>query len=270
MRIHVVSDIHGNMEALARAGEGADLLIVLGDLLDYVDYHDPAGGILGTIFGADRVAPFVAFRTSGQFGRLHEYNQQLWSTVADPHQAIAEIVAARYEQAVAVLGENTLLTLGNVDVAGVWEQVAPPRLRCLDGETVQVDGLTVGFVAGGSTRPGTSFIRSDSPWKPYVRSAADYTAAVERVGPVDILCSHIPPKLLGLRYDTVPARLEMYGPGLIETIDRHQPALALSGHVHQPLSQRVRRGRTECVNVGHFQRRESAYAFDTDRLQRAG
>jgi len=270
VRIHVVSDIHGNMEALARAGDGADLLLVLGDLLDYVDYHDPAGGILGAVFGADLVAPFVALRTAGEFGRLHEYNQRLWDTVADPHHAIAEIVAQRYEQAVSVLGENTLLTLGNVDVEGIWAHVAPDRLRCLDGESVQVDGLTFGFVAGGSTRPGTSFTRSDSPWKPYVRAAADYQAAVERMGAVDVLCSHIPPKLVGLRYDTVPARLEMYGPGLLESIDRHQPLLALSGHVHQPLSARQRRGRTECVNVGHFQRQETAFVFDTDRLRSAG
>ena len=31
-----------------------------------------------------------------------------------------------------------------------------------------------------------------------------------------------------------------------------QPRYALFGHVHQPLARRVRIGRTECVNVGHF------------------
>jgi len=31
-----------------------------------------------------------------------------------------------------------------------------------------------------------------------------------------------------------------------------QPELVLFGHVHNPLSQRARIGRTECVNVGHF------------------
>jgi len=30
--------------------------------------------------------------------------------------------------------------------------------------------------------------------------------------------------------------------------------LAVFGHVHQPISRRTRRGRTECINVGHFQR----------------
>ncbi len=36
MRVHVVSDVHGNADALARAGDGADVLLVLGDLVDFV------------------------------------------------------------------------------------------------------------------------------------------------------------------------------------------------------------------------------------------
>jgi len=35
-------------------------------------------------------------------------------------------------------------------------------------------------------------------------------------------------------------------------IRRTQPRYAFFGHVHNPLVQRVRVGRTECVNVGHF------------------
>jgi Icc-related predicted phosphoesterase len=31
-----------------------------------------------------------------------------------------------------------------------------------------------------------------------------------------------------------------------------QPRYALFGHVHQPLVSRIRLGRTECINVGHF------------------
>ena len=60
MRVHVVSDVHGNAEALARAGDGADALVVLGDLVDFVDYHDPAGGILGRVFGPEVSARFAA------------------------------------------------------------------------------------------------------------------------------------------------------------------------------------------------------------------
>jgi predicted phosphodiesterase len=33
MRVHVVSDVHGNAGALRRTGAGADAVICLGDLL---------------------------------------------------------------------------------------------------------------------------------------------------------------------------------------------------------------------------------------------
>jgi Icc-related predicted phosphoesterase len=39
---------------------------------------------------------------------------------------------------------------------------------------------------------------------------------------------------------------------LAEYIRDVQPRYSVFGHVHQPLAQRVRIGRTECVNVGHF------------------
>ena len=51
MLVHVVSDVHGNAADLARAADGAEALVVLGDLLDFVDYDDPAQGILAEILG---------------------------------------------------------------------------------------------------------------------------------------------------------------------------------------------------------------------------
>jgi Icc-related predicted phosphoesterase len=257
--ISVVADVHGNYDGLARAAEAADLLLVLGDLLDYVDYHDPAGGILGAVFGEDLVRPFVRMRTQGDFAGLHRYNIELWSRIADPAQAIHDIVVDRYATVVELLPDNALVMLGNVDVAAAWAEVAPPHLQALDSETRIIDGAVLGFVGGGSTRPGAVVRANASPWKPFVRSAADYQAALATLPAVDVLCTHIPPKLTTLRYDTVPARLEMYGPGLLEYIDTHQPRYALSGHVHQPIGARLRRGRTECVNVGHFQRSARPY-----------
>jgi predicted phosphodiesterase len=45
MRVHVVSDVHGNSEALARSGEGADALLCLGDLILFLDYADHSRGM---------------------------------------------------------------------------------------------------------------------------------------------------------------------------------------------------------------------------------
>jgi Icc-related predicted phosphoesterase len=262
VRISVVADVHGNIADLARAGDDADLLLVLGDLLDYVDYHDPTGGILGRVFGAAAVEPFIRLRTRGDFAGLHAYNVKLWAEIGDPADTISGIVRDRYAEIVDILPPHTLVMLGNVDVLEDWRSVAPPHLQPLDGQTREIGGRRFGFVGGGSTRPGVALRRGGSPWQPYVRSADDYLSSVEALGPVDVLCTHIPPNLPLLRYDRIPARLEMYGPGLLEYIDTHQPELALSGHVHQPIAGRQRRGHTECVNVGHFQRVGQPYRIE--------
>jgi Icc-related predicted phosphoesterase len=75
---------------------------------------------------------------------------------------------------------------------------------------------------------------------------------VAAIGPVDVLCAHIPPDLPELLFDTVAERMEVGSTALLDAIKVTQPRYALFGHVHQPLVSRVRIGRTECVNVGHF------------------
>ena len=79
-----------------------------------------------------------------------------------------------------------------------------------------------------------------------------YAAKVAAVGAVDVLCAHIPPAVPELLYDTVARRMERGSEALLGQIRRTQPRYVLFGHVHQPLARRVRIGRTECINVGHF------------------
>jgi Icc-related predicted phosphoesterase len=262
VRVSFVSDVHGNIDGLARVAEKAEQLVVLGDLLDYVDYHDHGNGILGQVFGVDKVRHFASLRATGAFGALHDYNRELWDSIDDPAGVLADVVAARYREVVAAVGPDALLILGNVDVAAAWEEAVGAELPNRDGQVVEVAGRRFGFVAGGSSRPGVQWRPSEQVWRPLVRPAAEYEAVIAALGPVDVLCSHIPPNLAMLRYDRFPGRLEMYGPGLLEFIDQHSPQFALFGHVHQPLAQRTRRGRTECINVGHFQRNPSAFEID--------
>ena len=265
MRVSFVSDVHGNTEGLARVAEKAEQLVVLGDLLDYVDYHEPDRGILGEVFGEDRVRHFAQLRQAGQFAELHAYNLSLWAGLPDARGVLTEVVESRYRGVLAAVGPQALLILGNVDVAAAWNEVAGGVLPCRDGEVVEVGGHRFGFVAGGAMRPGRRPDHSaEAVWRPYMRTADEYHNAVEKVGAVDVLCSHVPPHLPALRYDVITGRLEMSGPGLLQAIDTHQPQLAVFGHVHQPLARRQRRGHTECVNVGHFQRFPVAFEVDLD------
>lgn len=273
----MVADVHGNYEALSRVSDSADRVVVLGDLLDYIDYHNPHRGIIGEMFGSDNAGKFATLRMRGAFAELREFNRGLWKSIDDPVETLSGIVRERYRRVLASVPEDTVVTLGNVDVAAEWAAVTGEAMPYRDGEVVDIDGLDFAFVAGGVYRHAPVPVETPvgpagaqkHPWQPLMRSRAEFSAIVGELPPADVLCSHIPPDIALMRYDTVPGRIEMAGPGLVEYIDAVRPVLALSGHVHQPIVSRTRRGMTECVNVGHFQRLERSFVIDTEQLHEA-
>lgn len=262
MRVHVVSDVHGNAEALARAGDGADALVVLGDLIDFVDYRNPAGGILGRVLGAEASAEFGRLRSVGAPGELMAFARAAWSRFADPGAVIAEAVREQYDVLFAALPAPTVptyLIAGNVDMPELWTEYARPGLCLAEGRVLTIGGLRFGFVGGAPLRAG--FVRRRGPWQPYLREAAEFATAALALERVDVLCSHVPPSVPELAYDVLSRSPEAAGPALLEVIRRDRPRAALFGHVHQPLSARRRIGRTECVNVGHFRRTGTPYVL---------
>ncbi|GAA1364670.1 metallophosphoesterase family protein [Streptomyces beijiangensis] len=242
MRVHVVSDVHGNTEGLARAGEGADALICLGDLVLFLDYADHSRGIFPELFGVENADRIVELRTARRFDEARELGRSLWAGV-DRDSAIEAAVRKQYAEMFAALPTPTYATYGNVDIPSLWPQYAGPGTTVLDGERVEIGGRVFGFVGGGLRTPMRT---------PFEISDEEYAAKIEAIGEVDVLCSHIPPEIPELVYDTVARRFERGSRALLDAIRRTKPRYALFGHVHQPLAQRVRVGRTECVNVGHF------------------
>ncbi|MEV0095732.1 metallophosphoesterase [Streptomyces sp. NPDC050738] len=242
MRVHVVSDVHGNTEGLARAGDGADALICLGDLVLFLDYADHSRGIFPELFGVENADRIVELRTARRFEEARELGRSLWSGI-DRDSAIEGAVRKQYAEMFAALPTPTYATYGNVDIPTLWPQYAGPGTTVLDGERVEIGGRVFGFVGGGLRTPMRT---------PFEISDEEYAAKIEAIGEVDVLCSHIPPEVPELVYDTVARRFERGSKALLEAIRRTKPRYALFGHVHQPLAQRVRIGRTECVNVGHF------------------
>ncbi|MDT7610306.1 MAG: hypothetical protein QOG96_4809 [Pseudonocardiales bacterium] len=251
MRVHVVADVHGNSDALARAGEGADALIVLGDLIDFVNYDDHRAGILGHIFGAEVVGRFAKLRADGRPGELGRYADSLWAGLADPRDTLENAVREQYGKLFPAMAAPCYLTPGNVDLPHLWPEFLGDGQRMLDGEVVELGGLRFGFV-GGLPLPVGMSPSTDGAWRPYVRLGSEYDAACAALTSVDVLCSHVPPRVPELAYDVVTRRAEVASAALLEVIERDAPRAALFGHVHQPMAARARWRRTECVNVGHF------------------
>ncbi|HEV7935983.1 MAG TPA: metallophosphoesterase [Actinomadura sp.] len=253
MRIHVVSDVHGRVEALARAADGADALVCLGDLILFIDYADHSQGIFAELFGRRNADRFITLRTQKRFEEARLFSERMWNSLeggARPH--IERAVRRQYARLFEAMPAPTYLTYGNVDVPRLWKDYVREGHRVLDGEVVELGGLRFGFVGGGlRTRYRTPNEIDDEV----------YAAKVAAVGEVDVLCCHIPPAVPDLLYDTVARRFERGSEAVLDLIHRTQPRYVLFGHVHQPLARRVRIGRTECVNVGHFRASGTPYVL---------
>jgi Icc-related predicted phosphoesterase len=252
MRVHVVSDVHGAADALARAGDGADALVCLGDLVLFLDYADHSRGIFPDLFGTESADRMVELRTARRFAEARALDRELWAGI-DRRDAIETAVRKQYTELFAAFPTPTYATYGNVDVPALWAEYAGPGTTVLDGGTAEIGGRVFGFVGGGlRTQMRT----------PYEVDDQAYAEKVAALGPVDVLCSHIPPAIPELCYDTKARRFERGSEALLEAIRAVQPKYSLFGHVHQPLVARTRIGRTECVNVGHFNHTRTPWALE--------
>jgi Icc-related predicted phosphoesterase len=258
MRINVASDVHGATLDIARAADGCDVFVCLGDLILFMDYGDPSRGIFADLFGETYARAYIEARTANDFDRAHELSTQAWRGLgvtdsADRWHVLEGLVRAQYEELFDAMPSPALLTYGNVDIPSLWPEYLRPGHEVVDGGTRVVDGLTWGFVGGGLTSPMRT---------PYEISPEDFADKVAALGPVDVLFSHIPPALPELTYDIEARRFEKGSYALLEYVREAQPRYHLFGHVHQPLVARTRIGRTECVNVGHFRGRRKPFAID--------
>lgn len=261
MRLHVVSDVHGNDRALATAADGADGLVVLGDLLEFVDYRNPELGIMGRLLGPGTTAAFTRLRGTGERSAMVELLEDAWSRFEDPGALVREVVAEHYAETFTVLEKLDVPVWaipGNVDMPAMWP--GDSAVSFVDGTVEVLDGLRFGFVGGVPLPPGMP-VRDSGPWRPHFLTDEVFDAAVSALGPVDVLCSHAPPAVPDLAYDVVARRREGAGTALRARIEGDRPSHALFGHVHQPLAPRRRVGDTECVNVGHFRMTEQPYVL---------
>ncbi|HEX2236562.1 MAG TPA: metallophosphoesterase [Actinomycetota bacterium] len=243
--IHVVSDLHGAPDALRKAVPEGAVLLLLGDLVNFIDYTSMSG-ILTEVFPLDAVENVVALRTQGRIEEARAVIRRR-SEGREPEirAAIEARVRLQYEQVFAALPEPTYLIQGNVDNPALLAEVAAqhPHVRLPDGEVVDIEGERFGFVGGALPTP--LHVAGEI-------SDEEMAAKVGGLGDADVLCSHIPPAVPELCYDTLARRAEAGSVDLLRYIEDVQPRRAYFGHVHQPLVSALHIGATLCVNVGYF------------------
>jgi Icc-related predicted phosphoesterase len=257
MAIYVVSDLHGAADDLRKAvPEGATLLL-LGDLINFLDYITMSG-ILTEVFSVEAVAEVVNLRTAGH---VQEAQRVMRERAAGREEEIRSEIGKRvieqYESVFAVLPDPTYLIYGNVDNPPLATNYAgqTPGVKLPDGTVVEIEGERFGFIGGALPTP--------------LHVAGEITeeemaAKVLGLGDCDVLCSHIPPAIPELCYDTLAGKSEQGSVDLLRYIEDVQPKRAYFGHVHQPLMSSVYVGNTLCINVGYFRGTKRAWPHQCD------
>lgn len=239
--MEIVSDVHGEfgpLPSIARRGQ----LLVLGDLVNLIDYRT-LEGIVPEVVGSELVSQIASLRAEGR----EEAASELWSAWAaktdiDVRSEVASRMRASYEEMRAALtGTGAIVIHGNVDDPVMLAEYLPDDCRYVDGEVLEIEGASVGFVGGGIERIGSRGEVSDETM----------TQKLSGLGAVDILCTHVAPAIDTLAQDVLASHPKGSRP-VLEYIDAVQPAFHFFGDIHQPRATRWRRGRTTCVNVGYF------------------
>jgi Icc-related predicted phosphoesterase len=253
VRVHLISDLHGAVDSLRDAATGCDVLLVLGDLINVLDYRSMEG-ILVDIFGREPVAEAAGLRARGRYAEAREVMRRRPVPDAEVRERFVALARRQYEEVFDALPDGAIVTYGNVDVPDLLRAFIRPGIRFVDGEVVELDGQRFGIVGGGLRTPLGIPGEVDED---------EYDRKLAALGPVDVICTHQPPRIPWLVYDVQGKRFEPGSTGLVGYITEHRPRYAYFGHVHQPLVDRMTIGPTRLVNVGHFRATGRPWVHDT-------
>jgi len=244
MRIKVIADVHGDLEVVLKEAAVCDVLLLLGDLINVIDYAN-AGGILGEVYGADTVRTWSALRADGRF---EESRAVLREAAVGREQELRELFFKRIDEQTrefcSEVPSNVVVTYGNVDVPDLVRKYLPSTVRFVESGVITYDGVRFGFVGGGLPKVGI----------PGEVALDAYAERVASLGPVDVLCAHVPPAVDDLTFDVVADYNEPGSDALLAYLHEHHPTHMYYGHVHQPKVAEMDIDGTRVVNIGAYYR----------------
>ncbi|MDH3539530.1 MAG: metallophosphoesterase [Acidimicrobiia bacterium] len=249
----LVSDVHGAATSLRRVADQGEPVLILGDFLNFVDYRT-GEGMVADVLGYEFSARFAELRAVGDYVASRELWVGAAEQVGDLRELFRGMAVEQYRSMAGALeGASGYAIFGNVDIPPLLETALPSGFEMLHGEAVEIEGRRVGFVGGAMASPmvGNTAITEE-----------EMEALLAQLGPVDVLCTHVPPAIDPLRTDVITGRRERASRTVLEYVETHQPEWHFFGDVHQPQAQRWTVGRTTCQNLGYFRATGRAFRLD--------
>lgn len=248
MAIKLVADLHGRYGDLGESIYPDDTLLVLGDVLDLIDWADISGilpevlgreNLIGKLMSAVKAGPQAAVALRDELlSPEGGYQEELLQRVSESYRY--------FSRALEGIGCRAYVIFGNGDIPELLESSlnGAPNVVLASGK-FDIGGSIFGFVPGALYSPFMMPAEMDDE---------AYGARLRVLGPVDVLCTHIPPRLEAATMDVVAGRPVEGSDSLLRYIEENKPAILYHGHVHQPAQRELLVGETRVINVAYYKR----------------
>lgn len=248
MAIKLIADAHGRYEDLRESIVPEDTLLVLGDILDLIDWAD-ISGILPEVVGKKNLVNKLMSAVAAGPHAAVELRDELLAPDGGFYPELERRVTASYAVFGRVLREigcSAYIIYGNGDIPEALEASLDGAANAVMAEgRVEIEGSVFGFVPGALYSPFMMPAEMDDE---------AFGARLRELGPVDILCTHIPPRLEAATMDVVAGRPVEGSARLLEYIEENSPRILYHGHVHQPAQRELLVGETRVINVAYYKR----------------
>jgi len=257
MAIKILSDIHGEYGAMKTQLLPDDVAILLGDYLNLIDFRT-LDGILSEVYSREEIRKVLTLMATGDKERARVQIRDAIGGTPDKSEEVRAKIAASYTEFFASIPCKCYMLYGNTDGPEAMRRlVAAADAELVECGVVEVDGQRFGMVSGAP----------QGPWNTGLPGEMDterYDAMVASLGPVDVLCTHYPPAIPDLTWDTIAERDEVGSSALVSYIDENGPSYHYFGHVHHPRESCTVRGSTRVINAGFFRASKSAVVHPAD------
>jgi len=242
--VKVISDVHGEYNALARELEPDDTAVMLGDYINLLDFRN-LGGILSEVFTREEIMEALSLLARGRKELARHQIREVTGGTPEKLRRVRELVGESYREFFDSVPCKSFMLYGNTDDPGLMREAAGDNVEIIEAGVISVEGERFGLVSGLPHGPWTVGLPGEVEPEEYARR-------VESLGPVDVLCTHYPPAVPELTWDILADRDEEGSEKLLEYIDRCRPTCHYFGHVHNPRVSSFTRGQTRLVNAGFF------------------
>jgi len=248
LAIKLIADTHGRFEDLSEAIAPDDILLILGDILDLIDWADISGILPDVVGKKNLVDKLMAAVIAGPQAGV-ELRDELLAPEGGFYPELERRIVESYavfSRIIKEIGCRTYIIYGNGDIPEALEASLDGTVNAaMASGKVEIEGSTFGFVSGALYSPFMMPAEMDDE---------AFGTRLRELGPVDVLCTHIPPRLEAATMDVVAGRPVEGSARLLEYIEENSPRILYHGHVHQPAQRELLIGETRVINVAYYKR----------------